>query len=1215
MEIVKLRIRNIHSLEQAALNFDCPPLNQTGLFAITGDTGAGKTSLLDAITLALYGRIARDGRNTPPMQVLRNGTRECLAEVEFRINHDLYLAHWSYVKPKKSGKEDASQNVRRQLSKLTDGKWVAVSERKKDVTTQVDALTGLNFERFTRSVLLSQGDFAAFLKSSDSERSAILERLTGTEQYSQLSMAAFQRHKAEKNKLERLQEEYQLLNLPPPEKQDEIADELIRQQAAAAEQQQQLEQLQTAIRLWGQLNESSALLAEAKAALENSRQQAMAAEGEQQRLDWHKLLQPFTSPIDALERDTVLLSELTKELHQLEQQLQEDSTRLLDYQQRLQQAQQAQQAFEAHARRQADNIRQAQILDDRLSQSLERQTRQQQQWKHTQEQATETLQRLQQQENTIETHKQTLAKADAWLLKHSAFESLSSMLPFLEAQLRTLGEQEQQLIAFQKEANDKAAAAQQAAGARAVATAARARCEQAYAELAERRPAGVPADGRALDEWLDEADGRHQALSQRLAAIRQLINLQRQLAELQQRRQQAEQRRQTLEATVSQQAAKLEDYQRLLDQALQQYEYKSYLLEQSQRQLNYATARASLQEGEPCPLCLSTNHPFRHDPKALIFEDLARQERDEARQKLQEMQALFAAANEQLISARADLNALTGQEGSDSLQALDSDIAALQEEVSKSPQELRDWAAANAGSLQEQAAALELEAAALLSRRQQVVDYRRLLQQVLAELSVAKDEAQQAALEYERKESEQQQSRQALGGAQKQQQQLKDSIAQQLTPMGVSQGESSAADLLTFLQEKERHYSLATNKRRVLVDELSRYELDQATLAEKYTSLKEQLAKENAACQELEEGIRQLQLARETLLPGQTVEQAQRLLEQEKDQHQQAVTTLSQQALQLQSDIAANQKQLLKQTADRQQATTRLEKARSVLLASLQALGFESISLAQQALLSADEAQQLETMLNQRAKQLAEAQKIFEDRQQRWMLNREQVSTLAPLEQLQEARTSLDATYGQTQRQIGIFQEQQRQYALLKQQATDKQLAIAQQREVCRRWAMLDDLIGSADGKKFRTFAQGLSLQKLVELANRHLMQLNGRYLLARQADKELALEVIDLYMANHRRPTYTLSGGETFLVSLALALGLSDLAGQRQQIQSLFIDEGFGSLDDDSLETALATLDNLQATGKTIGIISHVRFVKERIGTQVKVEKLRNGLSTVVVV
>lgn len=1214
MEIVRLHIRNIHSLEEAELDFDRPPLNQTGLFAITGDTGAGKTSLLDAITLALYGRIARDGRNTPPMQVLRNGTRECLAEVEFRINNDHYLAHWSYTKPKRSNKEDATQNVRRQLSKLTDGQWVAISENKKDVANQVDALTGLNFERFTRSVLLSQGDFAAFLKSSDSERSAILERLTGTELYSQLSMAAFKRHKAEKTKLERLQEEYQLLNLPSAEEQDEIARELVRQQAAATDQRQQLEQVQTAIRLWEQLNESAVLLAEAKAALESCQQQAVAAEGERQRLDRHKLVQPFTSPVDALERDTVQLNELTRALHKLEQQLREDRAKLLDFQERRQQAQQAQQAFEAHARRQADNIRQAQILDDRLAQHFERRARLQLQLQHTQDQETSTLQQLQLLEETLEAHRDTRAKADAWLSEHSAFEPLSSLLPYLESQLRLLGEAEQGLLTEKNKAGDKAAAAQQAAGAEAAAAQLRAQCEQAYAALAEQRPAGVPADGPALDAWLDETDGRQRALSQRLADIRQLIQRQRQLAELQQRRQQAEQRLQALEAAVGQQAVQLEDCRRLLDQAQQQYEYKSYLFEQSQRQLNYATARASLQEDEPCPLCLSTTHPFRHDPKALIFEDLARQERDQAREKLQEVQALFAAANEQLISTRADLNAITGQDSSDSLQALDSALAAVRGEVGSLPQELRDWAAASADSLQEQAAALEQEAAALRDSWQQAAGYRRRLQQALAELSAAKDEAQRTALQYAQREHEHQQSLQTLALAALQQKQLKDGIAEQLAPMGVSPDEKPAADLLAFLQKKEQQYTLATNKRRALIDELSRCELERATQAEKYARLKEQREKEYAGCQELDEDIRQAQLARESLLPGQTVEQAQRLLEQEQDRHQLAVTSLEKQTQQLESDIAANQKQLLKQTAEQQQAAARLEEASSALLASLQAIGFESISLARQALLSADAVQQLEALLNQRVKQLAEAQKIFEDRQQRWLFNSEQVSTLAPLEQLQEARDSLDATYGQTQQQIGAFQELQRQYAQLKQQATDKQLAIKQQSDVCRRWSMLDDLIGSADGKKFRTFAQGLSLQKLVELANRHLQQLNGRYLLARQADKELALEVIDLYMANHRRPTYTLSGGETFLVSLALALGLSDLAGQRQQIQSLFIDEGFGSLDDDSLETALATLDSLQATGKTIGIISHVRFVKERIGTQVRVEKLRNGLSTVVV-
>jgi len=134
----------------------------------------------------------------------------------------------------------------------------------------------------------------------------------------------------------------------------------------------------------------------------------------------------------------------------------------------------------------------------------------------------------------------------------------------------------------------------------------------------------------------------------------------------------------------------------------------------------------------------------------------------------------------------------------------------------------------------------------------------------------------------------------------------------------------------------------------------------------------------------------------------------------------------------------------------------------------------------------------------------------------------------------------------------------------------------------------------------------------LAELANRHLIQLHGRYLLNKPNTQDLALEIIDTYQADNIRSINTLSGGESFLVSLSLALGLSDLAGRNTQIQSLFIDEGFGTLDESALDLAISTLENLQASGKTIGVISHIKELKERIGTQIQIEKQGSGFSKV---
>ncbi len=174
---------------------------------------------------------------------------------------------------------------------------------------------------------------------------------------------------------------------------------------------------------------------------------------------------------------------------------------------------------------------------------------------------------------------------------------------------------------------------------------------------------------------------------------------------------------------------------------------------------------------------------------------------------------------------------------------------------------------------------------------------------------------------------------------------------------------------------------------------------------------------------------------------------------------------------------------------------------------------------------------------------------------------------------------------------------------------------IAVHRRSSRVWLQLDELLGSQDGKKFRIFVQSLTLEALVEAANRHLRDLARRYRLERVPDTDMDLQMIDAVLGDERRSVQSLSGGETFLVSLALALGLSSLATQRTRVETLFVDEGFGSLDADTLDKALSALEALQASGRRVGIISHVAALTERVGTRVTVTPRGAGRSAVSVV
>ncbi|NMM37942.1 MAG: AAA family ATPase [Glaciimonas sp.] len=216
-----------------------------------------------------------------------------------------------------------------------------------------------------------------------------------------------------------------------------------------------------------------------------------------------------------------------------------------------------------------------------------------------------------------------------------------------------------------------------------------------------------------------------------------------------------------------------------------------------------------------------------------------------------------------------------------------------------------------------------------------------------------------------------------------------------------------------------------------------------------------------------------------------------------------------------------------------------------------------------------------------------------------------------PIDTLQQALHTLAAERQSahakaTELQLSLAQDQARRV-----HAADMFTTIAKQEATYRLWATLNDLIGAADGKKFRNYAQQTTLDVLLGYANRHLNALSRRYRLQRISDT-LALMVVDQDMGDELRSVHSLSGGESFLVSLALALGLASLSSNRVRVESLFIDEGFGSLDADTLRVAMDALDGLQSMGRKVGVISHVQEMTERIATRILVQRTAGGRSLV---
>lgn len=250
---------------------------------------------------------------------------------------------------------------------------------------------------------------------------------------------------------------------------------------------------------------------------------------------------------------------------------------------------------------------------------------------------------------------------------------------------------------------------------------------------------------------------------------------------------------------------------------------------------------------------------------------------------------------------------------------------------------------------------------------------------------------------------------------------------------------------------------------------------------------------------------------------------------------------------------------------------------------------------------------QQQTELKERSLALKSRKLTLEEQLQKAVVKKTESITL---EKLLERIEQKKVQYEKLIQAIATKQATLEQNAKEKLRLGQKQEKLDRVTKTVQEWQALRALIGSADGKKFRNFAQGLTFDVVIGYANVQLQKMSDRYLLVRGRQEPLQLEVVDNYQAGEIRSTKNLSGGESFIVSLALALGLSSIASEKVSVDSLFLDEGFGTLDENALEMALETLSQLQENGKLIGVISHVQALKDRIGTQIEVIPQNGGNS-----
>jgi exonuclease SbcC len=800
-----------------------------------------------------------------------------------------------------------------------------------------------------------------------------------------------------------------------------------------------------------------------------------------------------------------------------------------------------------------------------------------------------------------------------YLQAHAADAELAQRLPLLEAEQvrlesarQTVLQKQQQWQQGLKMLAERERLLREAEQVAALATARRDEAQQEFEHHSAERNRLL--DGRTqagLNTELLELLARHnrlrELLQDRLRATqlsREREALEAEIRQHQQIQQQWLVERPDVEALLKSLTANI-----ALLEGKQQLQARLHSLEQHRQQL---------QDGQPCPLCGATDHPYAQgnlppDDDTLQALAQARREEAAAARRLTEGEARSRHAED----ARQSL--------ASRLAHIDSELAALQQRIRNDAEELALPEAGDAELQQEwQRAQAERQQ---LSRRLADMDAQQQAlikaEAVLKPAAAVLDSAAKAVLTHRFQHEEA--GREALRLQQEHQAQQELSAQQEtalreaLSACGLP-GEALADPEQAVRQLAQRRdvWLARTRESQELQERLVKLEEAVAHRRQAQIDGEATRAALQARWEKCQTELAALAQQRQALFANRVpdAEEARALAAlQQAEQRWQLADQDLQRAEQAQRDLESHAT-VLAQALARTEAE--LEPCGIAFNKRLTQAGFADEAAYVAACLPEAERQQLQAQadaltraqaeLDSRAQALVQQQA---DEHARALTDRSHDELSAMLQDQGEALKALQQAMGALQRQL-------QDNAALRQSRQSLVDAMAlRQREVAR-WGRLNELIGAADGKKFRNFAQGLTFDILIHHANRQLQKLSDRYLLVRDNSQPLELNVMDNYQAGEVRPTRNLSGGESFLVSLALALGLSHMASRNVRVDSLFLDEGFGTLDEDALDTALTALSGLQQSGKLVGVISHVGMLKERIATQIRVEPGPGGRSRV---
>lgn len=1197
MKILSIRLKNLASLSgEHFIDFESEPLASAGLVAIVGKTGAGKSTILDAMCLALFNKIPRlkdsDGKLTDvdgselltnsPLTVLRRGTAHGFAELTFVAQDQKhYLARWE-LKRSREKADGKLQSVQRYLKCLTDG--VVVADKAKAVDTSIHQITQLTFEQFTRAVLLAQSEVTAFLKARDNERGELLEYLTNSSIFAKIGQLAFERTKAvavKRKELENLLGHIEILS-------DEQVTELSNQFQMVNAEYQKLDSEKAQFEkqhLWferKQKFDQEIILKQEIVHRYLKEQQNLTPERERlTRLEIFSEIRPHVFQQQQLiKAEQELAPQIQQQqniFNKLSTQFEAQKSQYLHAETALAEIQNFENLNldKINAVRDCNTERDRIVIEfKKIQAKLAELEQAQQPYIQQKQQLEQQIQQIQQQQTQV--NEQLLSTQQFTILDKGLSAHLQQLAQFIqhyqniENQLGNPAQAEKQLNAQKTE------------------------LQQAIAQSGNIAYLEQQVEQGRLQRDLkinqrNQLDVIQQKLNQYFDLQSESLQIQEKFSHITAQLQQT--KKSTLVAEQDYQSAK--DARLKLQEILQQ-----------QRLLhteNVEHLRAELSDGEPCLVCGSTSHPYKVDDSAVskALFDLHQQQEQQALvkeqealknwQQSQQFLSKLSAEDEQLkstIQSNSEKTALVVNALNEQIQT-----ANIQLDLNLSPAEITK-------KIQQSIQQNQLDLQHLETQTSQLIVNIKQQQQLMQNIQQAEHLLQNAH------NLQQQVSHlvTCLSDAEKEQWQQQTTVqAQQLH----TQLKNRLLQIEQFEQLKQQHDHA--------LQQLQTVQLNLENTAKQITESTENLNMIKVKGQQNTEKANQLILEMTGLSdikPNEWLAEHDTKRQNSQVHYQQ----LKQQFDQSRSQYDQQKSRVEQLQAQQQQSQNSLNQVNRDIQNWLNVRAdFQVDDLVELAQITPAQEQLIRQNLQNTERLLHEASSVLKTIQAQLAEHALQQPELdfAQLQQLIAENIEALKAQSEIRDQIKIDLAKHDSNVQKQKQFADQILEIQQEEH---RWSKISGLMGDSTGKKFRDYAQQFNLDILLEHANQQLAMLSQRYTLKR-LDNSLSLAIIDHDMDGETRSVASLSGGESFLTALALSLAIANMASGSMKIESLFIDEGFGTLDASSLHMVMNALDQLQNQGRKVVLISHIQDMHERIPVQIQVRPLGAGASTIEVV